>query len=155
MAKRVMEISDTVQVDRSAADVFAVVTDLPGLFAKLRKKVSLEAERAVGEGAPAAGDVWRVSGNTQLGRRRGAIEVTGMTAPTIVSFRSTARGFCVDTKITIDAVGPAKCRVAVQNDVFAKTFGARLLAPVIKPWRGWARKRLGRGLRRLKKRLER
>ena len=68
MAKRVMEFSDTVQVDRSAADVFAVVSDLPGLFTKLRKKVSLEAEREVGEGAPAAGDVWRVSGNTQFGR---------------------------------------------------------------------------------------
>ena len=155
MAKRVMEFANTVQVDRSAADVFAVVSDLSGLFGKLRRKVSLEAEREVGEGAPAAGDVWRVSGNTQFGRRRGVIEVTGMTAPTIVSFRSMARGFSVDTQIMIAAVGPAKCRVTAQNDVFATTFGARLLAPVIKPWRGWAKNRLGRGLQRLKKRLER
>jgi hypothetical protein len=155
MAKRVMEFANSVEIDRSAEEIFDVISDLPGLFAKLRKKAPLDVERTVGDGAPAIGDVWRISSKTRLGRRSGVIEMTEFSGPTTMAFRSTGRGFAVDTVITLTPQGPTRCSVTAQNELFAMTIAARMLSPAIRLWRGRVEKRLGKGLRRLRKRLER
>lgn len=150
-----MEFAEAVEIDCSSDEVFHVISDLPAVFANLREKARVEVERMVGIGSPVVGDKWRVSGQTRLGRRTGVVEVTEITPPTVLCLRATARGFSVNTRLTIAPRSPTQCRLTVQNELSAMTFAARLLSPAIRLWQGRTQKRLGKWLLRLKRRLER
>ena len=149
-----MAFSEAVVIDRRPEEVFDRLTDLAGSLAKLRKSAPLEIERLSGGGELTAGAAWRISGETRLGRRTGRVEITGMSPPDHLAFLSTGRGFALNTVITISAAGASRSRLEAANELFAMTFGARLLAPAIRLTRRRVVKGLRKGLRRLKKRLE-
>lgn len=154
MATRVFDIAESIVVKRTPEEIFAKASDLPGLIAKARAAKAVEFERLSGDGALAAGNAWKISGETRLGHRTGMVTVTEASAPERLAFRSEGRGFAVDTVVTMTPAGAGACRLSVANDVEAVTLAARLLAPGMRLWRRRARKGLKKGLKRLKRRLE-
>lgn len=155
MARNVFSLVESTDINRSAEDVFAWLLESPDLIAARSAQSKVDVERLAGDGTIAPGSIWRISGETRLGRRTGKVAVTNAKRPETLAFLGEGRGFAAQTTIVLAAKGDAACRMTVTVDLSAISFAARLFAPGVRLWRRRAAKGLKKGLRFVKRAVER
>ncbi len=103
MQRNVFSMIESTDISRSAEDVFAWLSKSPDLIAARSAGSKVEVERLAGDGTIAPGAIWRISGETRLGRRTGKVAVTDARRPDKLAFLGEARGLAASTKISLTA----------------------------------------------------